>query len=451
MNDSPFHTLTILYGTALRGGTICLLLLIAIGLTGCTSLFHPVSGVPAHRLPVDFRSERKDELVPVDISRLRQPPPKEYVVHADDILGIYIEGVLGQADTPPPVYFPTGENADLPPAIGFPIPIRDNGTIALPLIEPIHVAGMKVDEVEAAIRKAYTVDRQILQPSKDRTIVTLMRPRQYQVIVMRQDGAAGGGGGAAGGGAGRGASQASFSTRGQLISLPAYKNDVLHALAQTGGLPGLEAKNEVQILKSSRIDPARRDEYVRAFYNTPTPDPCVCRPPIPGDPAIITIPLRLPPGQVPQFRPEDIVLEEGDIVFIQSRETEFFYTGGLLGGAQIELPRDYDLDILGALALAGQGVTSPVGGGGGGGGMGMGMGGGQVVPPGQVFILRKTPCNEQITISVDLNRAINDPRARPLIQAGDIVILQYKPQEEAMNFGISTFFTFGIRELFSND
>ena len=50
-------------------------------------------------------------------------------------------------------------------------------------------------------------------------------------------------------------------------------------------------------------------------------------------------------------------------------------------------------------------------------------------------------------IEVDLTRAINDPRSRPLVQAGDTLILQYKCEEELLNFGIATFFTFGIREL----
>ena len=67
--------------------------------------------------------------------------------------------------------------------------------------------------------------------------------------------------------------------------------------------------------------------------------------------------------------------------------------------------------------------------------------------PNQLYILRKLPNNGQITIAVDLNRAINDPKSRPLVAAGDILILQYKPEEEALNFGLGTFFTFGIAEI----
>ncbi len=38
---------------------------------------------------------------------------------------------------------------------------------------------------------------------------------------------------------------------------------------------------------------------------------------------------------------------------IQSRDREKFYTGGVLGGGEHLLPRDYDLDILVAIAIAG--------------------------------------------------------------------------------------------------
>ena len=88
-----------------------------------------------------------------------------------------------------------------------------------------------------------------------------------------------------------------------------------------------------------------------------------------------------------------------------------------------------------------------------GGGFGGGFGAGSVggVPPGQLFIVRKTPCDGQIIIAVDLNRAIKSPAARPLIQPGDILILQYKPAEELLNFGLGTFFTYGIFQLLQNN
>jgi len=117
----------------------------------------------------------------------------------------------------------------------------------------------------------------------------------------------------------------------------------------------------------------------------------------------------------------------------------------LLPGGEFKIPRDYDLDVVAAMALTGGGISSPQQRGGGGGGMG-GMGqlfGG--VPPGMLYVLRKTPCNGQITIEIDLAKANVDPRERILVQPGDILILRFKPSEEILNFGLGTFFTFGIQ------
>ncbi len=67
-----------------------------------------------------------------------------------------------------------------------------------------------------------------------------------------------------------------------------------------------------------------------------------------------------------------------------------------------------------------------------------------------LYILRKTPCNGQVTIEVDLAKAMTDPRERPLIMPGDTLILRYKCEEEVLNFGIGSFFTYGIQALLQN-
>jgi hypothetical protein len=375
---------------------------------------------------------------------LRQEAPQYYLVDAGDILGVYIEGALGNPEEPPPVNQPV-QGSDVPPSIGYPIVVREDGTISLPLVPPLPVRGLTLGQVENAMRRSYTVDRKILAPGKDRIIVTLLRPREISVVVMRQDGQQE----LMSGGSGIGGQQRiiELATKSEEVKLPAYENDVMHALAATGGLPGFSAKNEVKILRSSAVDAQKRDAFVQAFYQRPL-EPCICRPPLPDDPAVVKIPLRLPPGQTPTFRPQDIILNEGDIVLIEGREREVFYTGGLMRGGEWPLPRDYDLDVLGAMAIAGSGIGGPAGTGGGGFGGGLSpqsIGG---APPGMLYILRKTPCGDQITIAVDLTRAINSPGARPLVQAGDILILRYKCEEEALNFGLGTFFIAGVQRLF---
>ncbi len=421
---------------------------------GCSSLTTPISGIPAHRLPPQFFAPPKNNLVPIDVSLLSQEPPRSYVLDQGDIIGVYVEGVFpftppDQPPQLPPVNFPDSDST-LPPSLGFPIPVQDDGTITLPLIPPLQVRDLTLDQVRNLIRRAY-IDADILKPEKATPIVSLIRERTYNVIVVRQDTSGGGSGGGQGGFV-RGTDQ---SARGGLVKLPAYQNDVLHALIQTGGLPGLNAKNEVRVLRASLADKRKRMEFIQSFYATVQANPCdacSCPPPLPDDPSIIRVPLRLPPGVVPSIRPQDVILQEGDVVYIASRDAEVYYTGGLLPGGEHLLPRDYDLDVIAAMALAGRGIAQGGQGGGGGGGFGgglaQGIGG---VPPGRLYILRKTPCNGQLVIEVDLARAISDPRSRPLVQSGDTLILQYKPSEEILNFGLGTFFTFGIQQLLQNN
>lgn len=421
--------------------------LMACAFTGCTSLTQPIDGIPARRLPPQFFPEPKADLVPVDVSVLSIEPPRDYQIGPGDILGVYVEGVLpfnppNQPPAPPPVNFPDTEST-LPPSIGYPIAVQDDGTLSLPLIEPLDVDGLTLDQVRDAIRDTY-IEEDILRSEKARPIVTIIRERTYDVIVIREDTTAQTGGP---GGYIKGSDQ---SATGGLVKLPAYQNDILHALVQTGGLPGLNAKNEVKVLRANDADKRKRAQFLQAFWaqqQAAMLDPCVCPPPLPEDPSILRIPLRVKPGVVTELTDEQVTLQDGDIVYIESREAEVYYTGGLLQPGEHQLPRDYDLDAIQAMALAG----SPLGGNGvgqqGGGGAGNRFGLNTSVPPGLLYILRKTSCNGQVAIEVDLAEAINNPRARPLVQPGDTLILQYKCEEEILNFGMATFFTFGIAEL----
>jgi len=427
--------------------------LIALGLlsTGCSTITQPISGIPARRLPPQFLAQSKNNLVPLDPARLSQEPPRDYLLDDGDILGIYIEGILpfvppDRPPEPPPVNFPDA-NSQLDPSLGYPIAVINDGTIQLPNLEPIKVRGLTIDQTRDLIRKYYLDSEILRESSRLQPIVTLMKERTYNVIVIRQDmggqGAQGGGGGT-GGGFTRGTD---YSATGRMLKLKAYQNDILNAMMESGGLPGVNAKNEIKILRASRADQRRRDEFVQQFYQQYycNPDPCGCPPPLPEDPSILRIPLRLPPGVIPSLTPEDVVLEDGDIVYIESRDAEVYYTGGLLPGGEFRIPRDYDLDVLTAMSLSGGGISRSQQNGGGMGGMG-GIGGMLgTVPPGMLYVLRKTPCNGQITIAVDLAKANLDPRERILVQPGDILILRFKPSEELLNFGLGTFFTFGIQ------
>lgn len=425
---------------------------VSIVTTGCTSIVQPIATIPAHRVPREFLAEPQASKMPIDFTRLRQLPPEEYLLDAEDVLGIYIGSILGEPDAAPPVSM-AGPTSDLPPAIGFPVPVGEDGTISLPLIEPVPVKGLTLKQVERLLFDIYTGrngGKKLLPEDQAKIIVTLMEKRTYEVVVIRQDNPVQGNSNqqvlASTGGAGL--SRSDFSSQGYVLKLRAYKNDVLNALAETGGLPGVNAKAEVTILRGNTSRWRDRDaqirEWVERYGNCK--DPCFIPPPLPEDPNALRIPLRIFPGEIPQFTEEDIILQEGDVVLVESRDTELYYTGGTLRGGQFPLPRDFDLDVLGAIAIAGGNIGANQFGG----SQGVGALSNGIIPPSELIILRQTDGGGQLAISVDLVRAINDPRSRLLVKAGDTLILRYKPEEELANFGIATFFTYGIRELFRN-
>ena len=117
------------------------------------------------------------------------------------------------------------------------------------------------------------------------------------------------------------------------------------------------------------------------------------------------------------------------------RREEFFYVGGLVAGAKIPLPRDEDIDVLEAVALANGSVGGPLGQS----GQSLASGTpGHMVRPTRVIILRELPDGRQLPIRVDLARAMVDPKERILIQQNDVVMLQFKPHQAVFNGVLNT-------------
>ena len=210
---------------------IAILALCISTLAGCRS-YGPTDLVPAadvlNRSCCNPNQEQQ-----INFLNLRRTPPEQYVLSKGDVLGIYIQGITGDAAVPPPVNF---ADQDSQPAIGYPVPIRDDGYISLPLVAPIRVTGLTVGEAEAKIVRAYTQDKEILLEGNEKIIVTLMQRRTYNVLVIREDG------GATNNSRGLNRNEIfldeALTTESFSIELPNYENDVLHALSETGGMPG---------------------------------------------------------------------------------------------------------------------------------------------------------------------------------------------------------------------
>ena len=401
-------------------------------LAGCRS-YGPTDLVPAadvlNRSCCNPSQEQQ-----INFLNLRRTPPEQYVLSKGDVLGIYIQGITGDAAVPPPVNF---ADQDSQPAIGYPVPIRDDGYISLPLIAPIRVTGLTVGEAEAKIVRSYTQDKEILLEGNEKIIVTLMQRRTYNILVIREDGGTTNNNS-------RGLNRneiyidEGLSTESFSIELPAYENDVLHALSETGGMPGESARNEIVILRGAMNGGQNPNAIVRAVGQAIHNQSQTLE-----GANVVRIPIRGDIGSFPQLSEDDITLEDGDVVFIKGRQRDVFYTGGLLEGGRFPLPRDYDIDVLEAMAMAGGSVSASAGSGGNGAFSGIG----NILPATQVTVLRKCGC-EQVAIDVDLRYALAEPCERVIVQPGDLIILEYRKNELLTNSFVPIFQFGGIFNLF---
>jgi hypothetical protein len=410
---------------------------------GCAALTNPVAlGVPVRHVPPELLAQPRSGEQTIPLSLLRQPSPDAYRLAPGDVLGVVIDRFLGDPNQPLPVNAPTffqnlpQYQRRYPPALGYPVPVQDDGTIDLPLAGAVRVAGLTLREAREAIRRLY-IDKDLIKPEgTERIIVTLVQPRQYAVLVLRQEAinfATGP----------ESVVTAPISKRGVgfELDLPAYENDVLHALARTGGLPGLDAYNEVIIQRDAFHDVHQRGALLGNLGCLPAD-----RNPLPAlglGGEVIRIPLRLPPGQQPSIRLEDVVLRTGDVVFLEARDQEVFYTGGLLPPGFHVLPRDHDLDVVEAIALVRGPLINGAFGGSNLSGVLINPGFGNPSPT-ELTVLRRTPGGQQVPIFVDLVKALRDPRERILVKAGDVLILQEKPEEAVARWFTQAFFNFNV-------
>ena len=405
--------------------------------------------IPAQQVPAwQLQQERRVESSP-DISYLRQPKPRAYLLDSGDVLGIFLEGVLGEVDGVPPIHYPP-EGSSLGPSMGFPIVVRESGAISLPLVDPIPVRGLTIQQAEALIKSVYLGNgksgKKILN-ERSRIIVTLQRQRTVNVVVIRQDNSRSMRiQGAAQAGRGPVFDRSDRSARSSSIQLPAYENDVLHALMRTGGLPGVNAARDVRVYRSNGATASRSTNGSSTYRGSSSPFPRTGSSRSGYSPngfrnspasSSVSIPLQQSPNSR-FYNGRQSVLDDGDVLVVQARPTEVYYTSGLLRGGEHPLPRDNNLTVLEAVALAGGPTTASNAG-----GLGISR-----LQPTELNVIRNNGRNGQVNIRVDLERALTDPSHQILVAPGDHLILRHKPIQQIGNFGIGTFNNVGLRRIF---
>ncbi len=388
------------------------------------------------------QSGPRSEMEQINFVKLRMDKPAEERLGPNDVLGIYIAGITGNTDEAPPIHN-IGSDTERP-ASGYPYMVRSDGTLSLPMLpEPIYVEGMTLIEAEEAIRAAYTLKRSIVRTDANIS-VSLIKPRTYHVTVIREDVTSDDMRTTASAYSNnKGAAYMAGIARGTATSLelPAYRNDVLEALSQTGGLPGLNAKNEVVILRKAYSDEFSDYDYMSGTDTGYAQSQVARRYNESGeiinlnsDLGVLRIPLRVGPNDAPpQLTSEDVTLYDGDVVYIQSREAEVYYTGGLIKGGVYPIPRDYDLDVMGAIATAGGTVGASAGS-----TQANGTGKvGSILPASRILVLREVN-GRQYAIQIRQREMLRDPSQRILIEPNDVILVEYTPVELWFNMLYNT-------------
>ena len=400
---------------------------------GCHAITDVQTSIPANRLPRELCVAPKEGQTVFPFTALGQQKPVAHMIDAGDQLSIYVYGVFppGTDETlvlqrTQPVnqrYYPPNGSV-VAATVGVPVEVDHTGSIELPLIGTMHLAGLTLPEATGLIKKAYR-DKQVTKEETERVQVSLISARVHRIVVMRED---------------TPATSVSLVKPGQVdhihrgsadvVDLPAYENDLLHALAVTGGLPGTDAAREIWIFKRSGLQDPHAitvEELQARTANFAEGEACSTQ--------VVRIPLTGCPGEGLPFTQSDVQLDNGDVVYVPRRE-EYFYIGGLVGGAKIPLPRDEDIDVIEAISLANGSVGGPLG------QSGSALAGGtpgHVIKPTRVIILREMPDGRQLPIRVDLARAMTDRKERILIQPNDVVMLQFKPGQAMFNGVLNTF------------
>ena len=234
-----------------------------------------------------------------------------YQLDSGDTLAVIVDGILGSFKNAP-IHLPK-DGSDIIAGMGHPVPVRDDGTISLPMIDPVSVSGLTVVQAQETVEQAY-LDAKILI-KRNQVMVNLLRKRTIRVAVVtnRYPNA-----------------YSNEQVRSvQNVTILAASADALTALAASGG--SFDSTN-INVLRRRPLQ-GKRMLYGKRMQQRQVKGPALI-------------------GR----------LSEGDIVDAQLPDAGYFFAGGQLNSGRYRMPNTGSLTALQALAQAG-GQTLGQGGG----------------------------------------------------------------------------------------
>lgn len=373
MLNATRHTSDTYRLSATKPGSRCRALLgfaliCSLALTGCFVPLHTYS-MPVNELPEVYRAPTRTFSPQLNLSKLSPDVPTEYILGPGDSLQALIPGL-----------FTRGEIIPLTVQVG------GDGTVTLPLLEPVKVTGMNLAEAQQAIDDAYTSNDILTNPRVNTSLAA-----RYSVSV----------------------SVIGEVTRPGVYELSRYENDVAHAIAQAEGLSQFAGQIIEIHRRATHHDAMKTDQtYI----------------PTPGEEIVLRIPLQ---GESPTIKladgaefplnlsESDVVLRPGDVVNVPRQVDQVFFVVGPLDDTRVVnftvqdrdrelgnaflLPPNRDIDVVTAVAMAG--YIDPID------------------SPSTVTLHRSQLGRSPMLVHIDLIKARYDWNENMYVEPGDIIYL----------------------------
>jgi polysaccharide export outer membrane protein len=309
----------------------------------------------ARSLPAVYQAQPTALNLDANLSLLAAPRESISTIEAGDLLAVAISSGYGQE-----------------PGERFELRVDERGTVPLPLIGVVPVAGASTAQAEQAIAAAAVRGNVYRQPSVS-VVIKEVRTRRVTVVgAVRSPG---------------------------VQQLRRDSSDMLNALAMAGGRTE-HASTEVEIVR--RPTPAEAGGPVTLAGYAPGVEAGIGGPIAPTIERVDLAQIGEPGNNV------NLQLNEGDVVLVKARAPRVIHVMGLVRRPnQIEIPANQDLRVLDALTMSG-GPASDL--------------------ADTVHIIRQVPGHPNaVTIKVSIMQAKVDPKINVLLAAGDIVSVEHTP------------------------
>jgi polysaccharide export outer membrane protein len=245
----------------------------------------------------------------LDLTRLAGPPVGSERIHPGDVLGISIAGGLGSDAV-----------------TEFPLRVSGDGSLSLPEIGPVHVAGLELSGAEQVIAAASVARQQYVHPAVNVKMDHKAVNRVTVIGAVEEQG---------------------------IVELPRAGSSLLEAIVAAGGLAE-DAGTNVEIRQPARSQ-----------------SPIDEGPPLPGQSPVQQASATM--GTIESARSMRVnlveavtrmdgglYLEDGSVVMVEKKELLPIEVIGLVREpGQYEFPVNKELTLLGAVALA-HGVSNPL-------------------------------------------------------------------------------------------